>query len=206
VNLVEPIPDELASTLRTHLHVGELVLMLLSADLRADGVYAVSWFVLTNDRILIIQPESEPDSQSFALEDIQRIYTRNLVGNGALMVELASATRQLVRFSHGAYYKFSSVPQAVEAALADLGELEFREDDEVSDEAPPNVLHCETCGRALRLGTSVCVHCIKKTETFWRLFAYIKPYKGMAAFGFLMTLAFTGVNLLPPVLNKYLID
>ena len=206
MKLVEPIPDELELRLRSHLNVGELVLMLLAADLRADGFYADSWFVLTNDRILIFQPQGEPELQSFPLGDIQRIYTRDLVGNGSLMVELATETRQLVRFSHGAYYKFSGVPQAVEAALTDLGRLESSEDEETSDAAPRQVDHCETCGRALRPGTAVCPHCIKKTETFWRLFSYIKPYKGVAAFGFLMTLIFSAVNLLPPYLNKRLID
>ena len=203
--MVEPIPDELEGNLRSHLNVGELVLMLLCADLRADSVYADSWFVLTNDRILILQPGGEPEFESINLTDIQGIYTRNLVGNGALMVELPGQTRQLVRFSHGAYYKFSGVPQAVEAALADLGRIEFAGEEEAA--APPRQIpHCETCGRALRAGTTVCPHCIKKTETFWRLFSYIKPYKAVAAFGFTMTLVFSGVNLLPPILNAKLID
>ena len=66
--------------------------------------------------------------------------------------------------------------------------------------------HCQTCGRALRAGSKVCPNCIKKRETFWRLFSYVKPYKGIAILGFTLTLAVTAIGLLPPQLNIILID
>ena len=206
MNLVEPIPRELEASLRNHLSVGELVLMMLAADLDAGGRYVDSWFVLTSDRILILRPDDDPELEAVALTEIQAIYTRNLVGNGALVVELAGKVCQLIRFSQGAYYKFSSVPPAVEAALAELGRDGLGAVSETEAVAPRQIPHCDSCGRALRPGTTVCPHCIKKTETFWRLFGYIKPYKGMAAFGFVMTLIFSGINLLPPLLNARLID
>ncbi len=203
MNLVEPIPEELESPLRDELHVGELLLMLLAADLRPDGMYGDSWFVLTDERLMVLQDNGH--IQSFPLEEIHRVHTRNYVGNGVLMVELADETIELVRFSQSAYYKFSSVPYAVEAA-SDVGRPEEEEEGPGSMPAPRQVAHCATCGRALRSGTTVCPHCIRKTETFWRLFSYVLPYKGVALVGFVLTLMFTGLSLLPPLLNGVLID
>jgi ATP-binding cassette subfamily B protein len=208
VNLVEPISEELESHLRNELKVGELLMLLLKADLYPDGMYGDSWFALTDERILVVRSNgvAGPDIQSFELEEVQRVQTRNYVGNGALVVDLADETIELVRFSQGAFYKFSGVPHAVEAASADLERPELEEEEKESIPAPRQVVHCPTCDRALRPGTTVCHHCIRKTETFWRLFSYVLPYKGVALLGFALTLILTGVSLLPPQLNRILID
>ena len=73
--------------------------------------------------------------------------------------------------------------------------------------APVKVVeHCPTCGRALRGDSRVCPQCMRKRETFWRLAHYIRPYWGVALTGFLLTIVVTVINLLPPWLNKHLID
>jgi ATP-binding cassette subfamily B protein len=207
MDLVEPIPEDVEKHLRAELHPGELLMMLLAADIAPDGSFGNSWLVLTDERILVLHTNGQgrPDIETVPLQSIQKIQTRNFVGNGVLSVELPDRTVELVRFSQGAYYKFSGVPQAVEAALAKpIAESEEEEE----EQAPPSrrVEHCDTCGRALRQGSSVCTNCIRKRETFWRLFSYVRPYKGMALIGFLLTVALTGVSLLPPLLNRYLID
>jgi ATP-binding cassette subfamily B protein len=207
MDLVEPIPEDVENHLREELHPGELLMMLLAADIAPDGSFGNSWLVLTDERILVLHTNGQdrPDIETVPLQSIQKIHTRNYVGNGVLSVELSDRTVELVRFSQGAYYKFSGVPQAVEAALAKpIPESEEEEE----EEQPPSrrVEHCDTCGRALRQGSSVCSNCIRKRETFWRLFSYVRPYKGMAVIGFLLTVALTGVSLLPPLLNRYLID
>ena len=208
MNLVEPIAKELEIHLRGELNVGELLLMLLKADLCLDGMYGDSWFALTDERLIVLRANGvgEPDIRSIELEKVRRVQTRNYVGNGTLLVELADETIELVRFSQSAYYKFSGVPHAVEAASADLQRSELEAEEKESAPAPRQVMHCSVCGRALRAGTTVCQHCIRKTETFWRLFSYVVPYKGVALLGFVLTLIITAVSLLPPQLNRILID
>ena len=80
MNLVEPIPKEVEHHLRDQLNVGELLLMLLAADLRLDGMYGDSWFVLTDERLLVIQPNgaTTPDINSIDLQDIRRIQTKTM--------------------------------------------------------------------------------------------------------------------------------
>jgi ATP-binding cassette, subfamily B, bacterial len=207
VDLVEPIPSELEEHLRRELNPGELLLLFLSADILPDGQYGASWLALTEDRLLVFQPngEAQPHIQSVPLDKIEKIQTRNYVGNGSLRVDLPDESLDLVRFSQGAYFKFSGVPQAVEAASVHLQPAEEQEDTEGAP-APKPLNTCDTCGQVLKSGTKVCPNCIRKTETFWRLFSYIKPYRGLAALGFGLTLAMTVVNLLPPQLNRILID
>ena len=206
--LVEPIPEELAPHIREELNPGELLMILLAADIRPDGQYGDSWFALTDERLIIFHPNGadRPEIQSIPLDRIKRIQTKTYVGSGALVVDLADETVELIRFSQSAYFKFSSVPQAVEAAGVESPE----EDEELAEELlPPPVKmveHCPTCGRAFRPGTRICTNCLRKTQTFWRLFNYIKPYTWIALLGFSLTIGLTIINLLPPQLNKYLID
>lgn len=206
MDLVEPIPEELAPYIRAELHHGELLMVLLSADILPNGQYGDSWFALTEDRLIVFHPNGveKPQVTSIPLEQIRRVQTRNYIGSGALVVELEDETVELVRFSQSAYFKFSGLPQAIEAAG-----IERPAEEEEEEIAPPPVKvveHCPTCGRALRPGTKICPSCLRKTETFWRLFSYIKPYKWIALFGFSLTVLLTVINLLPPQLNKILID
>ena len=205
MELVEAIPEKLAPHIRSELKHGELLMILLTADIRADGQYGDSWFALTDERLIVFQPNSEAvDISHIPLAHVERVQVRNYVGSGALLVELQDETVELVRFSPSAYFKFSSVPQAIEAA----GVVDERDEGEpIEESAPVDVVeHCPTCGRAFRPGTKICPNCLQKSETFWRLFSYIKPYKAKALLGFALTIALTVIGLLPPQLNLILID
>lgn len=206
MELVEPIPQDLERHLRQELQPGELVMVLLATDIDRDGHFTDAWLALTDERLIVLHPNdgSEPEIEAVFLRDIQKIHTKNYVGNGALVVDLTGETREIVRFSQGAYYKFSGIPLAVEAALANP----LSHDSEIDPPAlsPPKVEHCKTCGRALRADTTLCLYCIRKSETFSRLFSYVKEYRGVVTLGFILTLALTGFSLVPPWLNRILID
>lgn len=206
MDLVEAIPEKLAPHIRGELKHGELLMILLAADIRADGQYGNSWFALTDERLIVFQPKNDGqvDIRHIPLEQVERIQVRNYVGSGALLVELENETVELVRFSPSAYFKFSSVPQAVEATGLTR---EHEETEDIPQGAAVEVVeHCPTCGLAYRPGTKHCPHCLQKSETFWRLFSYIKPYKSKALVGFTLTIVLTIIGLLPPQLNLILID
>ncbi|MDE2808483.1 MAG: PH domain-containing protein, partial [Gemmatimonadota bacterium] len=116
MDLVEPIPERLLPHIRGELQPGELLIVLLAADIRPDGQYGDSWFALTDERMLVFHPNGadKPDTVRLGLDEVQGIQTRNYVGSGALVVELEDETVELLRFSQSAYYKFSGVPQAIE--------------------------------------------------------------------------------------------
>lgn len=206
MDLLEPISQELEPRLRRELNPGELLLALLVADLDQDGQYGENWLVLTDERLLVIHANrGTPRVDTWQLRDVQRIQTRSYVGNGSLVIEVADGLHEVLRFSQANYFKFSSIPQVVEAAMASP-DLRIGEDDDAGAIPHRRVEHCETCGRALRVGSKVCPACIKKSETFWRLFSYVKPYKKVAIFGFFLTLTMTAIGMVPPQLNLILID
>ena len=206
---VEAIPKDLKPELMKELGSGELLIILLSADIRSDGNYGKSWFALTDERILVFEPKKDQLGKfiikQISLEDIGRVYVRNYVGCGALLVDLKEETEELIRFSLSAYFKFSSIPQAIEAAT-DIDEQEVEDIVDEDADVVSIVDHCKKCGLALRKGSTTCPNCLQKTETFWRLFSYIKPYKTRALIGFSLTIAMTVITLLPPQLNLILID
>ncbi|MEW6750231.1 MAG: ABC transporter ATP-binding protein [Candidatus Latescibacterota bacterium] len=204
---MEPIPAGLAPHIRAELRPGELLMVLLAADIRPDGRFGESWLALTQDRLIVFHPDGagRPAVTSILLGEIRRVQVRTYVGSGSVVVELADETAELVRFSQSAFYKFSNLPQVVEAA--GIARTEGDGSPQAGAAAPVRLVeHCPTCGRALRPGTKVCPHCLRKTETFWRLLSYIRPYRWIAVAGFGLTVLLTGINLLPPLLNKVLID
>jgi len=207
LDLVESIPKDLYPHIRGELQPGELLIILLSADIRPDGQYGDSWFALTDERILVFHPNGsdKPETLRLNLDEVQKVQTRNYVGSGALVVELEDETVELLRFSQSAFYKFSSVPQAIEAA--GLVEEEDQADNDDPHADPVKIVeHCHSCGRAFRPGTKICPSCLRKTETFWRLFSYIKPYRNIALLGSTLTILLTVIGLLPPLLNQALLD
>ena len=205
MDLVEPIPPELEGHLRRKLRPGELLMVLLSSDISQQGRFDSSWLAMTDERLMVLRSNGAgmEELEEVPLADIEKVRTRSYVGNGTLVVDLPGESREIVRFSQGAFYKFSAVPQVVEAALVHPAAEETPGED-----ASPirRVEYCRTCGRALRSGSAVCPNCIRKTETFWRLLSYIRPYKRIAAAGFLLTVTVTAISLLPPLLNEKLID
>ena len=110
MDLVEPIPERFEPHIRAELTPGELLIILLAADIRPDGQYGDSWFALTDERLLVFHPNGseKPETLQIRLNEVQRVQIRNYVGSGALVVELADETVELLRFSQSAYYKFSS--------------------------------------------------------------------------------------------------
>ena len=172
MDLVESIPKTLEAHIRDELQPGELLIILLSADIRPDGQYGDSWFALTDERILVFHPNDtdKPETVRISLGEVHKVQTRNYVGSGALVVELEDETVELLRFSQSAFYKFSSVPQAIEAAGL-VEEEEQNESDTPHADPVTIVEHCPTCARAFRPGTKICPNCLHKSETFWRLFS-----------------------------------
>ena len=103
MDLVEAIPERLAPHIRGELEHGELLMILLAADIRADGQYGDSWFALTDERLIVFQPNDDGvDISHIPLAQVEHIQVRNYVGSGALLVELADETVELVRFSPSA--------------------------------------------------------------------------------------------------------
>lgn len=65
---------------------------------------------------------------------------------------------------------------------------------------------CRGCGRVLPSGQSVCPRCLNKRQLLGRAFQYILKYKWLFVANFLVTSAVTALGLVPPLLQKALVD
>jgi ATP-binding cassette, subfamily B, bacterial len=65
---------------------------------------------------------------------------------------------------------------------------------------------CPKCGRPLPEHSDVCEACVNRGKTLLRLFEYTRPYKARMIWGTVLTLLGTAIELLPPYLNRILVD
>ena len=66
--------------------------------------------------------------------------------------------------------------------------------------------NCGKCGDPLPDDTNVCPKCVDRKAVLMRLLSYALPYKARVILVTVLMLAGTGVSLLPPILNKRLVD
>lgn len=66
--------------------------------------------------------------------------------------------------------------------------------------------YCPKCGRPLPEDSAICTACLNRGKTLLRLFEFATPYKGRLAWGTLLIVFGTIVQLLPPYLTQHLVD
>jgi ATP-binding cassette subfamily B protein len=100
------------------------------------------------------------------------------------------------------------------AALQVLDEFERRLESHCSGQPPrpPEENVCPQCKAVLDPGQEECPICTREihtppsTWTLFRLWRFAKPYRGQLLAGFLLTLATTAANLIPPYLSMPIMD
>src|SRR5258706_2378001 len=72
------------------------------------------------------------------------------------------------------------------------------------DESLP--ARCPRCGRLLPDRRERCPFCVRYRETFGRIAAFLRPYRVRVALVVSATLVTTGLQLIPPLLTRRLVD
>ena len=65
---------------------------------------------------------------------------------------------------------------------------------------------CPKCGRPFRPGSDICDHCVDKRRYLGRLWEIARPYRFHIYASVVLYLVIAAVNLLPPYLNRILVD
>ncbi len=65
---------------------------------------------------------------------------------------------------------------------------------------------CPKCGRPFRRGSKMCLHCADKTSYIKRLLVIASPWKWTIIASIVLYFVAAAVNLIPPYLNKILVD
>ncbi|HEY3418272.1 MAG TPA: ABC transporter transmembrane domain-containing protein, partial [Armatimonadota bacterium] len=178
--------------------VEEPVRLCLESNLLPDGSYGISWLIVTPTSLLVF---ARNDGRFVARHqlDISKVSDPkvvNLLGGSALEVTYQEKPLELVRFTPGRAGRFGTV------ALV-LGKWLKNEEGELPDEEQT---HCPKCGFPLEKGTLVCPLCLPKSRTLLRLLRYLIPY-WYAALGLsLLTATSTMLGLVPPAMQRPLMD
>ncbi|MAG35830.1 MAG: hypothetical protein CL878_06260, partial [Dehalococcoidia bacterium] len=177
----------------------EEVLLTAAADVRANGSFGERWLVVTDQRVVVL-PGTEPGEDghlAIPLTDITEATTEHLVGGGRLEVRQQGLPRGVVEYTSSQAPKFAEVARGIQ-------QLAKGQPLSVTDKLPK--LRCEKCGRLLPEQNGLCPRCVHKSAMALRLAGYLRPHWRQTALLATLAVTKTGVLLLPPVIQKTIID
>lgn len=203
----QTFPQKWSEKLAEVMKADETPLVAVSTDLSPEGRYEVQWAVVTDKRLYVLSGSGDDIGiDAYALGDINEVAGRDYYGAGAIEIKTSDGTKEILRYTRRYRKKFQKFEeyfrQVLDGEALDItkllngGGLENLQGED----------RCPNCGTPFRRGTSSCPNCSSKTETLRRLLTYLRPYKLKVALMLLTTLIFTVLNLVPPYLQKIMID
>ncbi|RKY60310.1 MAG: ABC transporter ATP-binding protein [Candidatus Latescibacterota bacterium] len=185
----EGFPDPLPEGVK----FSEQVRLCLEADLLPDGSFGRQWLVVAGDQVTILR---EDGRTTFPLRELKEPKAEPVVGGGILTAKHNGRPVELVHYTNSRSGKFSEAAKLLEKwSRGEEAEWEGKEEE-----------RCPKCGFPLEPGTKVCPVCTPKRRTLVRLAGYLKPYWPQAIGLSLLAILNTALGLLPPYLNKPLMD
>ena len=203
------LPTPVDHWVESTLHPDESIRACLFSDVLPSGEFGERWTFVSNMRLFVLAPNENKNACELViqipLEKITKASVSSYVGSGALVVADKDEGHEVARFSLGSHHEALDMSYYLNALVE--GRAEGIAPDDVPLPATRRPDHrCSQCGRALSRWSQVCVHCLDRRQIIVRLFSYLLPYKWIAILGFSLTLVLTGLQLLPPLLIKILID
>ena len=177
------------------------VLLATDSDLDFQGNYAEQWLVITAERVaaFALDDDGAHPGPSFALKEVQAAQADSRVGSGFVQVKTAHGWVNVIRFSNAQASKFTKAASKLRMMLRGTPLVCTAADD-------ADIRRCPKCKRMLPEGTSACPRCISKRHVFGRFFKLMLPYWPYAASAIVLVIISIGLNLVPPLLTKTLVD
>lgn len=172
----------------------------IASDIVDGGQFGEQWLVATADHIMVFSPDGHEASlrKKLSLRDLKEVKTQSLIGSGAL--EATTCKGELVEIVY-----YSNVHSGKFAAAAKWLDQMARgeEPSPVTEEEPAR---CPKCNMLLPEGSKVCPRCVQRGRVVIRLLRYLRPYWHLACFIVIVSLAGTGLGLIPPQFTRILLD
>lgn len=174
------------------------VRLCVRADLLPEGVYGHEWLVVTDSDLYVVSENGSGPQPRLMLRicEVREPKLQTLVDGGALEVIQDGDRVELVRFTGARSGRFATAVGILEKWLKE-------EEAELPEE---EVRRCPKCGFPLEKGSRVCPACSPKSRSLRRLVSYLRPHWKIAVLLSLLGIFSTGLTLLPPYLNKPLMD
>ncbi|HPT98064.1 MAG TPA: ABC transporter ATP-binding protein [Armatimonadota bacterium] len=216
--LMENPPEAIRALMAQYLDPGETPEVIVAADMTPDGRYGEAWMMVTEKRVVIINPNhGVPEGWHARLADLERIEKQDFVGSSSLRLVGGGGVCEL-RFSLTNAEKFADVHEIIEALLHQSDEGEGG-----NGRRPPQILNRETlrkraeararekgicpkCGRTLPRWSRVCPVCLQTKQLLLRLVPFVRPYWLLIVLNLALMLFTTSLALAPPYLTKVLLD
>jgi ATP-binding cassette subfamily B protein len=172
-------------------------LIELEADLTEDARFGTRKLVVTPSEVLVLGPGGAPLLR-VPIAELATARHEPLVSGGRLLLRTKKGEEiPAVTYSLSSAHQFSEAARGIEQ-LAEGKPLEIN--------LFPEKTRCAKCGRLLPEKDGVCPSCIHRGRTLLRIAAYLGPYRGRATLLVAASVASTGLNLVPPLIQKQLID
>ncbi len=201
----EELPEAVEAELRRLMADDERRLISLCADITPDGEYGERWFVATDRRLAMLATENGEARVEVELPwtHVRRLRLRDFIGGGSLEVITEQEAVELPRFSRSLAPQFARAYHILRRLTS--------EEDATGGKGPggrhmQRALRCKTCGRALPRWSEICPFCMERAKLLRQLVSYLGPYKAIAITGFVLTVSFSLLSLLPAYLTRMLID
>ncbi len=141
-------------------------------------------------------------ADSLSLEQITGAATDTQVGRGILQVTVAGEPRDVVAYTNTEAALFAKLARAVDDFVKEHKPLDA---DRILAE-DEDKRRCKNCFRVLPPWSDTCPACVHKGRVLIRLFSYLKPYWYFSLTGLILAFGTAGLELVPPMLMKALID
>ena len=200
----EELPEQVAAEFNRVAGPGERRLLSLCSDVTPTGEYGERWLVATDQRVAALAADngSVKVEVNLPLSDLRRVRLRDFIGGGSLEAITDDKAVELARFSR-------SVAPQMSRAYHILRRMATSGEEEPRGKGPAGAaraVRCPTCGRALPQWSEVCPFCMERGKLLRRLVSYLAPYKALAITGFILTVIFSLLQLLPAYVTRMLID
>ena len=179
---------------------GTVVLFSVPTDLELSGARCEQWLVATPTDVMVVRdPDAGGVIQSWSLQEFDAFRTSCAIGSGFLQGRAEGTWVDLVRYSNHYAAPFHDVARSLER-LIHHSDFEVAEVDTADDP------HCPKCGVRLPSEDATCPRCLPPERILRRVWALLTPYRAAACLMFGLALLAVGIELLPPLLQKILVD
>jgi ATP-binding cassette subfamily B protein len=173
------------------------VLIELTADMTEDAKFGFRRLVVSAGEVSVLD-ESGASVLRVPFADIKTARNEPLVSGGRLLLRLKSG-EDIVATSYSLTHAelFSEAARGIE---------QIAKGEELLINLKRKKTRCAKCGRLLPEKDGVCPSCINRGKTFFRVAKYLAPYRSKVYVLIALSVVATGMNLVPPQLQKLIVD
>ena len=187
----------------------EEIELVFITDLSLEGRYSGELIVVTERRILNLSSVERPYMTELAveLESIEDMVLRQLTGNNILKISRGEGSLEFLRCTPALQLDLNDFLSKLDELLQErfnresvLGTLKH------AGRGQQNIKYCPKCGKTISHWRNYCPECLDKRRLLLRLLSYVRPYLFVFILAFILLGVVTFLSLLPPLLNRNLVD